>query len=80
MKEYKIKDPRTLPKEKLVEIVQDLQHFLYWDEDSGQMFLNPDKGVSGADLGQFIDDVMQGKGLYPTELGPKDWSPKKRAE
>jgi hypothetical protein len=78
LKQYQINDPDDLPKANLVRILRDLQYFVYWDEDSGQMFLNPGKEVSGADLGQFIDELMQQHELYPRKFGPKDWSPKKR--
>jgi len=78
MKAYMIKDPEMLPKAKLIRILQDLQYLLYWDEESGQMFLNPDKNVSGAGLRENIDSLMYENDLFPEEMGPKDWSPKRK--
>jgi hypothetical protein len=78
MNEYRIKRGRDVSKEKLAYIVEALQNFMYWDEDSGQMFLNPEKAVNGGDLVEFVDGLMSGNGLYPKKRGPKDWSPKDR--
>jgi len=73
---WTIRDPRSLSKERLANIIEALQEFLYLEKEGGDFFVNPEKETNGGDLVEFVDGVLSENGLYPKMMSRKDWSPR----
>lgn len=72
MKEYRLRDPLELSREKLVGILRGIQEFIYVGPRN---LIAPDLYVPDADLGMYIESTMRENGLDPIEVTQKDWSP-----
>lgn len=67
-----IKDPSSLTKKDLVEIVSIIQQILYFNATTGSWDL--DKDVLGSDCVEMVADTLLAFGLVPVE-SMKDWEP-----
>lgn len=72
-----VRDPKTLPKAALAEIVAELQVLLFADEEAGGLVWDFDKEVDGADLVDWTTMLLKRYDLVPLH-GPREWSPKSR--
>lgn len=74
----KPRDPKTLSKEALADIVRRMQYWLFYSEnDYGVPAWDLETSVDLADTVTHMGDVLSEYDLLPRAPGPKDWFPKK---
>lgn len=73
-----VRDPKSLSKADLADVVSRLQVLMY-GEDDGEGFLvwNEDKEVTGSDLVEMTAQILHEFDLAPTHK-PREWVPKSR--
>ncbi len=72
-----VRDPKSLPKAALAEIVAELQVLLFADEMPSGLVWDFDKEINGADLVDWTTTLLRNYDLAPLH-GPREWSPKSR--
>lgn len=74
-----VRDPKSLSKADLAEIVSRFQVLMYGDEDPESMYLlwNENKEVNGADLVDLTGQILHEFDLAPIHK-PREWIPKSR--
>lgn len=71
-----IRDPRSLSKDALADIVSRLQVLMYGEDDSeGYLMWNEDKEVNGGDLVEMTARILAEFDLVPFLHGPREWAP-----
>lgn len=71
-----IRDPKSVPKEALAEIIFRLQVLMYGENDQeGYLMWDENKEVNGGDLVEMTARILAEFDLVPFLHGPREWAP-----